>query len=246
MLAASISIAMSSGVGFQRRHEPTESWLGGTGDDTRCQDATAFCDYRLGDKRRLARETRNQVTTTCVTCDSDLIEEYRFCTACGAEQPEKRETQCHRCGTKQLAGSDFCAECGTALAPERARQLLRPPAPGTPLQTPALAAIPAPTGPSVAGTGTNGLAIASFVVSICSPFTMLGIGPLAILPAIVGVILGHVSMSQLKRQPQNGRGFAIAGLIIGYLTIVVCIVVVILLILAISAFNNSVSDWETQ
>ncbi len=55
---------------------------------------------------------------------------------------------------------------------------------------------------------TNGLAIASFVLSL---LTLCGVG------SLLGVIFGHVSLGQIKRQRQSGRGLAIAGLVLGYL-----------------------------
>ncbi len=52
---------------------------------------------------------------------------------------------------------------------------------------------------------TNAMAIASFIVSL------VGLG-------LIGVILGHIALSQINRSNgyEQGRGFAIAGLIIGY------------------------------
>jgi hypothetical protein len=51
--------------------------------------------------------------------------------------------------------------------------------------------------------GTNGLAIASLILSI------LGF-------SIVGAILGHVALSQIKRTNEAGSGLAIAGIILGW------------------------------
>ena len=54
---------------------------------------------------------------------------------------------------------------------------------------------------------TNGFAIASFVVAlVCG-------GPLA-------VIFGHVALSQIDKNQEDGRGLAIAGLVIGYISLV--------------------------
>jgi len=50
---------------------------------------------------------------------------------------------------------------------------------------------------------TNGLAIASLILSI------LGF-------SIVGAILGHVALSQIKRTNEAGSGLAIAGIILGW------------------------------
>ena len=54
---------------------------------------------------------------------------------------------------------------------------------------------------------TNGFAIASFVCSLlCIP--------------ILGIIFGHVSISQINRTGEGGQGLAITGLILGYLSLV--------------------------
>jgi len=52
---------------------------------------------------------------------------------------------------------------------------------------------------------TNGLAIASLILSI------LGF-------SIVGAILGHVALSQIKSTNEAGSGLAIAGIILGWVT----------------------------
>jgi peptidyl-prolyl cis-trans isomerase B (cyclophilin B) len=35
----------------------------------------------------------------------------------------------------------------------------------------------------------------------------------------LGIIFGHISLSQIKRTGESGRGMAIAGLVIGYLSL---------------------------
>ncbi|GAA4756890.1 DUF4190 domain-containing protein [Gordonia alkaliphila] len=79
-----------------------------------------------------------------------------------------------------------------------------------------------PHGPS---TGPNGLAIASFVFGL----TAL---------SIVAVILGHMSSAQSKREGQPRSGFALAGIILGYITLAVQVTVVawyVLIVLQLSA-----------
>ena len=61
---------------------------------------------------------------------------------------------------------------------------------------------------------TNGFAIASFVCSL-------------LFINILGIIFGHVALSQIKRTNEGGQGLAIAGLIIGYITLGIAILVVI-------------------
>ncbi len=59
---------------------------------------------------------------------------------------------------------------------------------------------------AAAGAKTNVLAIVSLVTSI------LGFG-------LVGVITGHIALSQIKQTREAGNGLAIAGLVIGYISI---------------------------
>lgn len=54
---------------------------------------------------------------------------------------------------------------------------------------------------------TNVLAIVSLVTSI------LGF-------SLVGIITGHIGLSQIKKTGEAGSGLAIAGLVIGYVTFV--------------------------
>jgi len=68
--------------------------------------------------------------------------------------------------------------------------------------------------------GTNGLAIAAMICGIC--------GFLCVLPGVVGIILGIVSLPQIKRSQQSGRGMAIAGIVMGALWIVGFVLLIVL------------------
>jgi len=67
--------------------------------------------------------------------------------------------------------------------------------------------------------GTNGLAITAMICGIC--------GFACIVPGLVGIILGIVSLPQIKRNGQSGRGMAITGIIMGSIWIVLTIVVLV-------------------
>ena len=69
---------------------------------------------------------------------------------------------------------------------------------------------------------TNGLAIASMVLGI------LGV-------SIVAIILGHVSLNQIKKSgdTQEGRGFAIAGLVLGYIGLALLLIVIAVVIVVV-------------
>src|ERR1700712_3246723 len=77
---------------------------------------------------------------------------------------------------------------------------------------------------------TNVLAIVSLILGVVSYFTgfFLGIG---------AVITGHIALSQIKRTGAKGRGMAIAGLILGYFSILAGIVAVIVLIFVFAAIG---------
>ncbi|MGQ0745092.1 MAG: DUF4190 domain-containing protein [Acidimicrobiales bacterium] len=64
--------------------------------------------------------------------------------------------------------------------------------------------------PPAASASTNGLAIAAFVCALCF-FWVLGIG------SLLGVVLGFVALSQIRKRGQRGRGLAVAGIILGFL-----------------------------
>ena len=66
----------------------------------------------------------------------------------------------------------------------------------------------------------NGLALASFACG----FAQFIFGPPAAIPAIV---LGHVARRQIKRTGEQGAGLALAGLILGWATVILAIVLIV-------------------
>lgn len=72
----------------------------------------------------------------------------------------------------------------------------------------------APTAP--VAQRTNGLAIASLVLGLVWVYWI---------GSILAIIFGHVALSQIKKSgsTQGGRGMAIAGLVLGYVSIVLSI-----------------------
>jgi type II secretory pathway pseudopilin PulG len=73
---------------------------------------------------------------------------------------------------------------------------------------------------------TSGKAVASLILGFFSIF---------MLPAIVGVVLGHIAWSEIKRSAGKlkGQGLALAGLILGYLGIAALPFVLIIAAIAI-------------
>jgi hypothetical protein len=88
---------------------------------------------------------------------------------------------------------------------------------------------PQPYGPPQKPMGkTNGMAIASLACSLGGIFGgLITCGLLA--PAIiVGIVLGHVALSQIKRTGQEGRGLALGGIISGYAVIGLSVLAIVL------------------
>jgi hypothetical protein len=69
---------------------------------------------------------------------------------------------------------------------------------------------PAPYG-YAAAPATNGLAIASLVLSLLGLFFYI--------TAIGGVICGHIARRQIREGTESGDGLALAGLIVGYIVL---------------------------
>ncbi|MGH3739351.1 MAG: DUF4190 domain-containing protein [Micromonosporaceae bacterium] len=58
--------------------------------------------------------------------------------------------------------------------------------------------------------GSNGLALASMIVSLVS----IAVCPLA---GAAGAIMGHVARGQIKETGEEGEGFALTGIIVGWI-----------------------------
>ncbi|MET0296560.1 MAG: DUF4190 domain-containing protein, partial [Microbacterium sp.] len=81
---------------------------------------------------------------------------------------------------------------------------------------------------------TNVLAIISMIASI--------VGFIWILPfvgSLAGVIMGHISLKQIARTGEKGRGMALAGVIVGWVGLALVIIFAIFIGIAIAASYNS-------
>ncbi len=72
------------------------------------------------------------------------------------------------------------------------------------------------------GVKYNGLAIAGFVVSLCSLIL-----PYYGIVAIVGLVLSVVGKNQIAVTGEGGRGMAIAGLVIGIVSLAWAVIAMI-------------------
>jgi len=92
--------------------------------------------------------------------------------------------------------------------------------------------------PAAAAGETNGLAIASFVLSLAWAF---GIG------SVLAVIFGFKARSQIRTRNQSGEGLAVAGIVIGFLGLVPAAILLLLVVFGsfASITLDSVGGGET-
>lgn len=77
---------------------------------------------------------------------------------------------------------------------------------------------------------TNGMAIAALISSL--------------LFAPLGIILGHIAHSQIRRTGEGGYGLATAGLIIGYIfTIIPLLVAIAIVVILVFVSKDGQSDY---
>ncbi|GAA1361939.1 DUF4190 domain-containing protein [Catellatospora chokoriensis] len=103
-----------------------------------------------------------------------------------------------------------------------------------------------------AAPGTNGMAIASMVLGIVGVLLCCCYG-IGALPGLIGAVLGHISLKQVKQTGQQGRGMAIAGIATGWSAVALTAIMVVLLIIGVLNDPNfwneiqsgsSSSDWD--
>ena len=75
---------------------------------------------------------------------------------------------------------------------------------------------------------TNGMAIAALVCSLVF--------------APLGIVFGHIALSQIKRTGEDGRGLAIAGLVVGYIFTAILVVYLIFVVIFLGALGSALND----
>ncbi len=86
----------------------------------------------------------------------------------------------------------------------------------------------------------NGMAIASMVVSIVGAVSLPCYGVGGIVIGLVGAILGHVAKRQIAQRNEAGGGMALAGIIVGWIAVVIGIAIVAFLVFFVWwAVNNT-------
>jgi hypothetical protein len=127
---------------------------------------------------------------------------------------------CAQCGAQGTADDTFCAECGEPMAQPPHNQA------GVTDHTPVSNV--AAAGP----TSTNGVAIAALVCGI--------LGILGGLPAVLAIIFGYVGRRQIdeSRGLVGGRGFATAGIVLGWIGVAILIFWIVIIVVLNHAVSN--------
>jgi hypothetical protein len=89
---------------------------------------------------------------------------------------------------------------------------------------------------------TNGLAIASLICGL----GWVVMWPLAFFTGIAAVITGHISRKQIRERDEGGAGLALAGVILGYISIVISILAAIGLVIVFLAVIPAVIENDVR
>jgi len=139
---------------------------------------------------------------------------------------------CSRCGANMPDTALSCPRCGSAVSSAPPP----PPAAGGPAAAPAPAPVAPPqwqaappARPYVGQQETDGKAVGSLILGILAMF------PFGLLTGIPAIILGHLSRKSIRESlgRLRGDGMALAGLIMGYISIAAIPVVLIIAAIAI-------------
>ena len=56
--------------------------------------------------------------------------------------------------------------------------------------------------------------------------------------SLLGVILGHIALNQIKTTGEGGRGLAIAALVIGYVSMALAVILIIIMVATAAAYQG--------
>lgn len=143
---------------------------------------------------------------------------------------------CPTCANSLPDGSVFCARCGWSAYAAPADSWGGPPTPGyAPTANGGPYAMPYGAPPR----RTNGMAIGSLCTSVGAAVLAMATCGLGAFIAPVGAILGHVALNQMKGTDEEGRGMALAGVIVGWVLTGLAVIGLIVVIAIIAASDTS-------
>ncbi|NUT42798.1 MAG: DUF4190 domain-containing protein [Thermoactinospora sp.] len=86
-------------------------------------------------------------------------------------------------------------------------------------------------------TKTNGMAIASLVCGLVG-LVLCGVS------SVVGIILGHMALNQVKRSGEEGKGMAVAGLVTSYIVVGLWLIFAVIYFVVLGAALSSYSSYS--
>lgn len=89
-----------------------------------------------------------------------------------------------------------------------------------------------PAQPYVVSRATNGMAIASMVLGILWVYWV---------GSILALIFGYIGLRQIKERNEQGRGMAIAGVVLGWIWVGIGLIVIVIAI--VRASSHSADAW---
>jgi uncharacterized Zn finger protein (UPF0148 family) len=162
----------------------------------------------------------------CPQCGAPNEDDAVFCGNCGAVlNPDELDTEAGAKGLQAAAEGETPEEApeGTAEAREEEATRLTP----IPDDLPAVPPPPPPPPPRPVQAGavqTSGMAIASLVMGVAG-WTLL-----PLVGSILAIIFGNMARREIRQRPDEvtGDGLAVAGLVLGWLSVGVTLLVVCL------------------
>ena len=130
---------------------------------------------------------------------------------------------CTNCGQELIEGAKACGNCGTQVE-EAVKEEKK--------ETITVKATPESGNTTAAPGKTNGLAIAGFVTTLVSTLLCCGMFNL------VGLLLSIVGLVQAQNYDGNGKGLAIAGIVIAAVVMVLSFVIFIVAGIGSEAFEE--------
>jgi len=91
--------------------------------------------------------------------------------------------------------------------------------------------------PRPPGRPTNGLAIAA----LCCSIGQLILGPFA---GIAAIVLGAISLKQIRVSGEDGHGMALAGLVLGIVGIILFVVLLVVVIALVNTYATNVNNFN--
>lgn len=130
---------------------------------------------------------------------------------------------CTTCGAALPAGATFCPNCGTRTAHAGAPATQAPPIERDPGAPPPLAMPPPNTGIAPPGYAAPAAPATSTAAIVSLVFGILGVVfALPLIGPVVAIVAGHMARNEIRRSEGRltGDGLAVAGLIMGYLMLI--------------------------